>query len=162
MTEISEERRTSAERRYVRFAVIGDRAGGWPRTLAGVLAAAHDVSWYDASAAGATAYDVRRVQLREAVAHRPHLVALKAGVSGRDWDVSEVRSHLTHCARVLTQRGAVLLTTGVGRQVRWHRRRASELDGIYDELAQRFGSLHLDHASSAAAVANGFAGALHL
>ncbi|MDQ7905228.1 hypothetical protein RB614_11905 [Phytohabitans sp. ZYX-F-186] len=128
-----------------------------------MMAAVHDVSWCDASTAGATAYDVRRVQLRVAVAHRPHVVAMDAvlgDLGRRDWDLSEIRSHLTHCAWVLTRRGAVLLTTSVGRRARWHRSRAEQLDAVYEELAQRFGTIHLDHASSAAGLADQFAAAL--
>ena len=161
-----------ATRNYVRFAAIGDRASrhrwartgaGWPRVLASLLAEVHDISWCDASTAAATAYDVRRVQLRTAVAHRPHLVALDVGVGSlgrRDWDVTEIRDHLTHCARVLSQKGAVLLTAGVGPRARRHGFRAEQLDAVYGELARRFGTVHLDHASSPAALADQFADAL--
>lgn len=152
---------TGAQRCYVRFAALGER--GWPQVLAGMLAAAHDVSWCDASATRATAYDVRRVGLREAVAHRPHVVALDAGLADlrrRDWDLEEVRAHLTHCADLLTRRGALLLTTGVGRRGFRHRSRAAQLDAVYAGLAARFGTLHLERAPSAAETASGFAEAL--
>lgn len=134
---------------YLRIAVMGSLVfGGWPR-----LSAAHDVSWCDVSSAGATAYDVRRVQLREALAHRPNLVVLGLGLSywGRG-DVSDARSHLTHCAQMITRRGAVLLTTGVGRRTRWNRAQAQQLDAVYDELAERFGAVHLDRGLSSTAL----------
>lgn len=174
-TTIGAVRRTvsgGGERCYVRFAVLGDRGGrwpsaagtgGWPRLLADLVGESHDVSWWDASVAGASTYDVRRVQLRAVAAHRPHLVALDAGraeLGRRDWDVSEVRAHLTHCAQALTRRGAVLLTTTPARRSRWHRCRAEQLDGVYVELARRFGTVHLDRSASAAATAERFAEAL--
>lgn len=157
---------------YVRFAVLGDRggqrapvgvSGGWPYLLADAIASSHDVSWCDASASGATAYDVRRAQLRVAVAHRPHLVALCAGLVDarrRDWDVGEVRSHLTHCARQLTRQGAVILTTAVSRRVGIRRDRVEQLNAVYDELVRQFATVHLDHRLGAAAVADQFAGVL--
>lgn len=142
-----------AQRCYVRLAVIGDRGrraplrgATWTEVLAHVVAASHDVSVCDVTARGATAYDVRRVQLRVAVAHRPHLVALDAGGSDlgrRDWDLAQVRAHLWHCARVLTDRGAVVVTTGPGPGRRGHRDRAAQLDAVYGELAQRLGTIHL-------------------
>lgn len=157
---------------YLRVAVMGDQASRfvrspardrWPEALRSTIARAHDVSWCDASTAGATTYDVRRVQLREVAAHRPHLVALDAGwgeLGRRDWDVSEVRAHLTHCARVLTQRGALVLTAGPGRGGRWHRSRADQLDEVYDELARRFGTVHVDRQGSPSATAARVAEAL--
>ncbi|MDH6522847.1 hypothetical protein M2163_000646 [Streptomyces sp. SAI-135] len=156
---------TGADRCYVRLAVMGDGATlrsrgpmgrGWPQMLARVIGAAHDLSWCDARSAGATTYDVRRVQLRVAVAQRPHLVCLAAGLADvRDpqWDFAATRAHLLHCARVLSRRGAVLLTTrpGAGRRGQagsWRsasrRLRIRQLDGLYDELHERFGTIHLD------------------
>jgi hypothetical protein len=123
------------------------------------VAAAHDVSFCDASFAGATAYDVRRVQLRVALAHRPHMVALDAGLADlgrRDWDVTAIRSHLAHCAHLLTRRGVVVLTTGDNGRSRWHRARAAQLDEVYDELARTFGTVHVGGVP-AAEVADRFA-----
>lgn len=157
-------RRTAVDgagRCYVRFAVLGGRPG-WPQVLAGRVAAAHDVSYCDASAATATAYDVRRVQLRVALAHRPHLVALDAGLADlgrRDWDVTAIRSHLAHCAHVLSRRGAVVLTTGVNGRSRWHRTRGAQLDEVYADLARSFGTVHVG-GESAAEVADRFTAVL--
>ncbi len=170
MTELSQEppgrpiaaprRRSStgADRCYVRFAVVGDRAGqrafsprrsGWTQHLAGMVAVHHDISWCDASTARATAYDVRRVQLRVALAHRPHLVALDVGFGWsalQNHDVDELRTHLTHCARVLSARGAVLITARSSRVSRRHGR-VLHVNAVYDELAQQFGAIHLDRAA---------------
>jgi hypothetical protein len=165
---IAAPRRTSAngpERCYVRLAVLGARLrpGGWPDLLARRVASAHDVSWCDATGPRATAYDVRRVQLRVAAAHRPHVVALDADLAdlhARHWDPDQLRDHLTHCARVLTQRGAVLLTAGGGYHVPWRRSRVKRLDEVLAELADRFGTVHLDRASSAVELTDRFASAL--
>nr|BFE55594.1 hypothetical protein GCM10020063_001200 [Dactylosporangium thailandense] len=178
MTELSQEpprraiaaprRRSStgADRCYVRFAVLGDRAGalapwrdGWPLLLADLVAARHDISWCDASAARATAYDVRRVQLRVAVAHRPHLVVLDVGhgwSARRHRDVEDFRTHLTHCVRVLSARGAVLVTARSHRGPLGHARR-QQLDTVYEGLARDFGTIHLDLATGAAGVMDQFA-----
>lgn len=160
-TAIGAVRRTAVdgtERCYVRLAVLGGRPG-WPQALAGRVAAAHDVSYCDASVANATAYDVRRVQLRVALAHRPHLVALDVGLADlgrRDWDVTAIRNHLSHCVHLLSRRGAVVLTTGVNGRSRWHRARGAQLDEVYDDLARRFGTVHVGGVS-AAEVADRFA-----
>lgn len=159
-----------AERCYVRLAVIGDRGRsvpwrglGWTEMLADVVGASHDVSICDVTARGATAYDVRRVQLREAVAHRPHLVALDAGRSDlgrRDWDLAQVRAHLWHCARVLADRGAVVVTAGPGSGGGRHRDRIAQLEGVYGELAHRLGTIHLDPRTRGAEVATDLVAAL--
>jgi hypothetical protein len=146
------------EMSYVRVAAIGARRRGgrapgadWRDALETALARDHVVSWWDASAPGATAYDVRRVQLRVAIAHRPHVVVLDgalAGLGRRDWDAAEDRSHLLHCAQVLSRRGMVLVTTSAGRCVPWHRSRAEALEAVYEELSTRFGTIHVDRRSS--------------
>ncbi|MFG2514080.1 hypothetical protein [Streptomyces sp. NPDC048584] len=164
---------TGVDRCYVRFAVMGDgatlRSKGpasreWPGLLARVVGTTHDLSCCDTRSAGATTYDVRRAQLRVAVAHRPHVVCLAAGladVRDADWDPAAVRAHLVHCAQVLSHRGAVLLTTrqGAGRLGRagsWcsesRRGRIRQLDDLYDELHERFGTIHLDPRSTAGGV----------
>ncbi|MFE0440086.1 hypothetical protein ACFW2K_34765 [Streptomyces nigra] len=164
---------TGAHRCYVRFAVMGDEATlrskgaavkGWPQLLARMVGTTHDLSWCDTRSAGATTYDVRRVQLRVAVAQRPHVVCLTAGladVRNPDWDLAAVRAHLVHCVQVLSHRGAVLLTTrqGAGRRGRagsWcsarRRSRIRQLDELYDELHERFGTIHLDPSSPAAGI----------
>ncbi|PSM39036.1 hypothetical protein C6Y14_34010 [Streptomyces dioscori] len=167
---------TGAERRYVRLAVMGDgatlrttgrTARGWPQLLARVIGAAHDVSWCDTRSAGAATYDVRRVQLRVAVAQRPHLVCLAAGLADvRDpqWDPAATWAHLVHCAQVLSNRGAVLLTTrqGTGRLGQagsWRsasrRSRIRQLDDLYDELHDQFGTIHLDPGGTDGGVRSG-------
>lgn len=148
---------TGVDRCYVRFAVIGDRlspprsgSGAWPQLLARTVGQQHDVSFCDLAQPGATAYDVRRVQLREALVHRPHLVALTAGrvdAGRRDWDPESVRSHLLHCAVTLTRHGALLLTAPprTGLLLRCARRgRLEQLAEIYDEIHTRFDTLRLD------------------
>ena len=160
---------TGADRCYVRLAVMGDRpswrangprSSDWPRQLARVIASAHDLSWWDVRSGRASVYDIRRVQLRAAVAHRPHLVAMATGLvdaRSREWDVAEVRSHLLHCARVISERGAVLLTTrldvrhphllAAGGPARL-RSRVQQLNGVHEELHERFGTIHLDPTSA--------------
>ncbi len=156
---------TGEERCYVRYAVLGDWAGrrpfgpnrgGWPARLGSVIATRHDLSWCDASAPRATAYDVRRVQVRAAITHGPNLVALDVGLSGlgrKDWDVAEIGDHLTHSARVLAHRGAVVLTASIAqRATRRHRARAVRIDAVYEELSERFGTIHVEGATATALV----------
>ena len=185
MTEISQEhagvaipvprRRVGqgAERCYVRFAAIGDGgirhvlASGlrsWPALLAAQVASTHDMSWCDASTKKATAYDVRRVQLRIAVAHRPHLVALDVGAAGGRWsgaDLAEIAGHLEHCCRVLSARAAVVVTTHSGTGSR-RRSGLAELDGVYEDLARQFGHIHLDRSAGMAPFVEQFAAAAAL
>ena len=159
-----------AQRSYVRLAVLGDRgcrrahrADAWPLDVAAELARRHDVSLCDASEAGASAYDVRRAQLRVAVSHRPRVVALDVGAAElrqRDWDVAEFRSHLMHCARVLTTGGAVVLSTGVGSREWRHRERAARMDAVHEELAATYGVIHLDRDRGGAELAERFMAAL--
>jgi hypothetical protein len=182
MTEISQDepglgiaapRRLAAaggERCYVRFAEIGDRGArrvrtaesrGWPALVVALLASTHDVSRCDASLTRATAYDVRRVQLRVAVAHRPHLVALDLGACGARWtseEPAQAAKHLAHCAQVLSARGAVVVTTYAGRGARCRGDRTA-IEAVYEDLARRFGHIHLDRSAGIASFVEQFADA---
>ena len=162
--------RDGAHRSYVRLAVLGDqgcrrahRADAWPLDVAAELARRHDLSLCDVSEAGASAYDVRRAQLRVAVSHRPRVVALDVGAAElrqREWDVVEFRSHLMHCVRVLTAAGAVVLSTGVGSREWRHRERAARMDAVHEELAATYGVIHLDRGRGGAELAERFLAAL--
>lgn len=164
------------ERGYVRFAVIGDASGrgrpsgssAWAVRLADVLGRRHVVSMCDLARRGATAYDTRRVQLREAVTHRAHIVALTPGfadVKRRDWEGEAVRAHLLHCAMVLSQHGATVLTVrldprqrGIGRLRPTRRRRRARIEAINSALAEidrRYGGIHLVPSESRARVRAG-------
>lgn len=149
------------DRGYLRYAVIGDAAGrrhrdAWAWRLADDLARRNIVSMCDRTSPGATAYDTRRVQLREAIAHRPHLVALVpglAGIDGRDWDGDAVRGHLLHCAMVATQHAAIVMTvrldpqrSAVDRLWPARRRRQARIEfvnAVFAEIDRRYGGIHL-------------------
>jgi len=156
-------------RRYVRYAALGDSATlgvgdrwgdgwrGWARLLADALAEHHDVSFCNLGATGATAAVVRRDQLEDAVAHRPHLASLVVGLNDTmrsTWDPDEVRDDLLHCAGRLSDAGAVLLTARFHDHSRVFRlpgvlarpmtRRIDALNAIYDEVHSTYGGLRLD------------------
>lgn len=153
---------------YLRFATIGTAtrrwslSRSWPVYLAHRLGAGREVSACDLTAPGATAYDVRRVQLREVVRHRPHVVALSLGTADADrmdWDRDEVRRHLLHCSMVLSQHGAIVMTASLDpvqrglnalRPSRRRRRTRIEwINSVCAEAAGRYGGIHLDGCSTA-------------
>jgi len=156
--------RAGVDRAYLRYAVIGDSSSrgrrsastSWAWRLADALARGNALSLCDATRRGATAYDTRRVQLREAVAHRPNLVALTPGLADigrRDWDGDAVRAHLLHCAMVLSQHDAIVLTVRLDpsqrgldliRPTRSRRRaRIESINGVFAEIERRYGGVHL-------------------
>lgn len=158
---------TNGDRRYVRFVVLGDRGGwpwtpwrdSWPQLLSDTVATSHDISWCDPSKRGATAYDVRRVQLRVAVAHRPHLAFLDLGHGRslrRHRDIGAFHTHLTHCCQVLTD-GAAVLVTARSRRRGLDGALGPQLDAVYEELARDFGTIHLDLATGSVRVIEQFA-----
>lgn len=154
---------------YVRIAALGDSAScgvgdptpegwrGWARILADALARTHHVSFCKLAVPGATVADVRRLQLAEALDHRPHVASLVVGLNDAmrsSWDPDQLREDLLHCARELARQGTVLVT------VRFHdhtrvlglpdvlarpmRARIAVLNEIYDEVHERYGLLQLD------------------
>jgi lysophospholipase L1-like esterase len=159
----------TALRRYVRYAALGDSATlgvgdrmgdewrGWARLLADAVGEDHDVSYCNLAVAGATASDVRRVQLEEALAHRPHIASLIVGVNDTmrsTWDPEQLRADLLHCAEQLSSGGALLLTARFHDHGRVFRlpgflarpmgRRIDVLNAIYDEVHSTYGGLRLD------------------
>lgn len=158
---------------YVRFAALGDSttAGigdpvpggwrGWARLLADAIAVGHDVSFCNLAVSGATARDVHRHQLAEAVAHQPDLASLIVGVNDTmrsTWDPHRLRAELLECAEVLAAGGAVLLTArfhdhgavfglpGVLRRPLF--RRIEQVNAVYDEIHARFGGVQVDLAAA--------------
>jgi len=158
------------ERGYIRFVALGDSATygigdadrtgswrGWARLLASAIAQDHAVSFCNLAVPGSTAADVRRAQLADALDHRPHLASLIVGLNDTvrsTWDPEALRADLLHCARVLSEQGAVLLTIrfhdharvfrlpgALGRRLR---ERIDVLNQVYDEIHERHGGLRLD------------------
>ena len=110
---------------YLRFAALGDSTThgvgdpvhggwrGWARLLADAIATSHDVSFCNLAVSGATTLTVRYGQLHEAVHHQPDYASLIVGVNDTmrgNWDPRRVRRDLLHCADVLTDQGATLMT----------------------------------------------------
>lgn len=160
---------------YVRFAALGDSAScgvgdptpqgwrGWAQILAEAIAVEHYVSFCKLAVPGAVVSDVRRSQLDAAVAHRPLVASLVVGLNDvlrSTWNPHQVRADLLYCAERLARQGTMLIT------VRFHdhtkvfglpallarplRRRIEVLNGIYDEVHERYGTLRLDLAAEPA------------
>lgn len=159
-------------RDYIRFVALGDSAScgvgdptphgwrGWAQILADAIAADHHVSFCKLAVPGATVADVRRLQLSEALDHRPVIASLVVGLNDvlrSTWDPDQIREDLLHCAAALARQGALIIT------VRYHdhtrvlglpkllarpaRRRIQVLNEIYDEVHQEFGTLRVDLAA---------------
>jgi lysophospholipase L1-like esterase len=158
-----------SNRKYLRFAALGDSTThgvgdpvdggwrGWARLLADAIATSHDLSFCNLAVSGATTLTVRYGQLHEAVAHQPDIASLIVGVNDTmrgNWDPGRVRRDLLHCADVLTDQGAILLTArfhdhgevwglpGVLRRPLFDRIQA--VNEATDEVHERFGSLRID------------------
>ena len=154
---------------YLRFAALGDSTThgigdpvadgwrGWARLLAEATAGAHPMSFCNLAVPGATTLTVRYGQLHEAVAHQPDLASLVVGVNDTmrsNWDPRRVRRDLLHCAQVLTDNGALVLTArfhdhgGVWGLPGALRRplfgRIQAVNEVYDELHQRFDTVVVD------------------
>ena len=154
---------------HIRFTALGDSATyglgdpvdrgwrGWARLLADAMAAAHQVSFCNLAAPGATIREVRDVQLPRALEHGAVFVSLVVGLNDvmrSTWDPVSFRDDLLHCAQQLTDSGAVIMTARFhdhGRVFglpRWLSRlmavRIDELNRIYDEVHERYGMLRID------------------
>jgi lysophospholipase L1-like esterase len=157
---------------YLRFAALGDSATvgigdpvpggwrGWSRLLAAALGTSYDVSYCNLAVPGATATDVLRGQLGDAVTHRPDLASLVVGVNDTmraGWHPGRLRDELMTCAAALHDTGATLLTArfhdhgavfglpGVLR--RPLRARIEVVNEVYDEVHATFGGHRLDLAA---------------
>jgi len=163
---------SGATRSYLRFAALGDSvtyglgdilhigSRGWARILADAIAQEHEVSFCNSARAGALVADVCNHQLAQALAHRPQLASLIVGLNDTmrsTWDPVRIREDLLHCAERLTLQGAVLMTVGfhdhtrvfrlprlIGRPMR---ARIDRLNEVYDEIHERYGSIHVDLAA---------------
>jgi lysophospholipase L1-like esterase len=156
-------------RGYVRFAALGDSlthgigdpvydgCRGWARILAGAMSGTQEVSLSNLARPGATVADVRSSQLSDALHHRPHLASLIVGLNDTmrsTWNADQVRDDLLHVAERLAAQDVVLLTmrfhdhSRVLRLPRFLARpmlhRIEVLNEIYDEIHQRFDSVHVD------------------
>ena len=166
------------KREYVRFVALGDSAScgvgdptpdgwrGWARILADAIAVDHHVSFCNVAVSGATVADVRHHQLSQALDHRPVIASLVVGLNDvmqSPWNPGQVREDLLHCAAELARQGALIIT------VRFHdhtrvfglptllagpmRRRIHDLNAIYDEIHEHYGTLRVDLAAHPAAYA---------
>lgn len=160
---------TGTGRQYLRFAALGDSFScalpgtgaatppGWADILAASLGEDHDVSFCDLAEPGATTDDVRRAQAPLARDHRPNLASLVAGlqdVTRSTWDPVTVRYRLMRSADDLAWSGAVILSVrfhdhstvlGLGRDAgRGLAYRIAELNDIYDEIDDAYGTLRID------------------
>jgi len=162
----------TGEGSYVRFAALGDSAThglgdlvgeswrGWARILADAIGEDHDISFCNLAIPGATAADVRKNQLADALAHRPQVASLVVGLNDTlrsSWDPERLREDLLHCAGELAATGAILLTARfhdhsrvfglpklLGRPMA---RRIDELNAVYDEIHATYGGLRVDLAA---------------
>jgi lysophospholipase L1-like esterase len=164
---------SGGRRGYIRFVALGDSATcglgdadptgnwrGWARLLAGAIAQDHDLSFHNVAVAGSTVGAVRRDQLRDALDHRAHLASLIVGLNDTvrsTWDPAVIRADLLHCAGLLSEQGALLLTVRfhdhtrvfhlrgpLGRRLR---ARIDFLNEVYDEIHERHGGLRVDLAA---------------
>lgn len=158
-----------ADRKYVRFAalgdsathglgdLVGDRWRGWARLLAGSIAESHDISFCNLAASGATAADVRNKQLRVALAHRPHLASLVVGLNDTmrsTWDPAKIHDDLLRCADDLAGQGALLMTVRFhdhsrvfglpSRLARPMSRRIDMVNAVFDEIDETYGGIQVD------------------
>ena len=173
---------TGARRGYIRFVALGDSATcglgdadptgswrGWARLLAAAINQDHDISFCNLAVAGSTVGDVRRNQLRDALAHRAHVASLIVGLNDTvrsTWDPTAVRADLLYCAQRLSERGALLLTVRFhdharvfhlrGRLGRGLRARIDFLNEVYDEIHERYGGLRVDLAAHPGIYDGGF------
>lgn len=164
---------SGALRAYVRIASVGDSATygigdrvdggwrGWAALLVASLGESHDVSFCNLARPGATVADVRKDQVREAVAHRPHLTSLIVGLNDTmrsSWDDHLVTTELMGCAQQLHDAGSLLMTVRfhdhaellpLPRVMRRHlSRRIAVLNAAYDDIAARYGALQVDLSSA--------------
>lgn len=165
----------------IRFAALGDSATfgmgdpvergwrGWARLLADAIATAHQVTFCNLAVPGATLQDVRDVQLPRALEHRASLVSLVVGLNDvmrSTWNPVRFREDLLDCAQKLAASGALILTArfhdhgrvfGLPRWVSGRMAaRIDVLNGIYDEVHERYGALRIDLGDDPATYDRGF------
>lgn len=159
----------NGDRKYVRFAalgdsathglgdLVGDRWRGWASLLAGSIAESHDISFCNLATPGATAVDVRDKQLRVALAHRPHLASLVVGLNDTmrsTWDPAGLHDDLLRCADDLAGQGALLMTVRFhdhsrvlglpSRLARHVSRRIQMVNVVFDEIDATYGGIQVD------------------
>ena len=157
------------DRRCVRFAALGDSATygvgdplgqgfrGWARMLEDALAQRHVLSFCNLARTGASAADVRQVQLPDALNHRPDLASVIVGLNDTmrsSWNPIQIRDDLLHSSSSLAACGSVLLTASFHDHTRViglpsllarpMSRRIEVLNGIYDEIHVRYGGIRVD------------------
>lgn len=160
---------SGTDRGYVRFAALGDSATygvgdpvgrgvrGWARMLTDALAQCQELSFCNLARTGASAADVRNVQLADALQHRPHLASVIVGLNDTmrsSWSPSQIRADLLHTAASLAGCGSVLLTARFhdhtrvvglpGFLARPMAQRIDVLNGIYDEIHALYGGPRVD------------------
>lgn len=160
---------------YLRLAALGDSstvgvgdrgpagsAGwrGWSRLLSEALGSGYDVSYCNVAVTGATAADVRRSQLDDALAHAPDIASLVVGVNETmrsSWDPIRVNDDLHAIAASLSAAGATLLTVlfhdvPAALSAPWPVRRPLErrlgiVNQTYAEIHAEHGGIQIDLAS---------------
>ncbi|WP_163509330.1 SGNH/GDSL hydrolase family protein [Fodinicola acaciae] len=150
----------------MRFVALGDSTtvglgdplpgGGW-RGWANLLATAMDATFVNVAVNGATCADVSGRQLESALVQRPQIASVLVGVNDtlRGNFRPEVSArHLERTVAELRRAGAVVLTARMpdpGKMLslpsalaRPLARRIAEVNAAVDEIARRYGTVHLD------------------
>lgn len=132
---------------------------GWARLLADSLDGAQ---LHNLARCGARAHDVATDRLAQALAARPSLASVVVGVNDTlrgDFSLGQTARDVAYAAAALTQAGAIVLTArlpepgamlGLPDVVRRPlARRTRALNAVLDDLARRYGTVHLDIADHA-------------
>ncbi|MEU9355544.1 SGNH/GDSL hydrolase family protein [Streptomyces griseoloalbus] len=134
---------------------VGDRWRGWAALLAPSLGA-EPARFTNLAVSGAQTRDVLERQLPAALALRPGLVSVVAGVNDtlrRTFDIREVAARLDQVYAACTAQGAVLLTACLpdpgtmlglpGTLARPLARRQRAVNTVVHVLSERYGAVHL-------------------
>ncbi len=143
--------------------VPGDPASGqnrWRGWAALLAAGLTGVRLHNLAVSGALTRDLEREQLPRALELRPELAAVIVGVNDTlryDFDPSRTAAALAHTVGALRASGARVLTMRLpdaglmfglpGVLARPLARRMAVVNGVLDELAVRFGTVHFDAAA---------------
>jgi len=145
---------------------VGDPApgGGWRGWAAFLAAGLPGGRLVNLAANGARAADVERTQLPRALELRPDVASVVVGVNDilrAGFDAAAIQAALAHVAGSLTAAGAVVLTMRLpdpGMMLglppalaRPLARRLQVINEATDQVAERFGTVHLDAAADLAA-----------
>jgi lysophospholipase L1-like esterase len=145
---------------------VGDPApgGGWRGWAAFLAQSLPDGRLVNLAAAGARAADVERAQLPRALELRPDVASVVVGINDTlraGFDAPRIQAALAHATGSLSAAGAVVLTmrlpdpgTMLGLPAALARplaRRLQVINEAMDQVAEHFGTLHIDVAADLAA-----------